>query len=214
MNALMSLENRVDPSSKIYKSNQKTSLLGNRGILHTEDNKITRNYRSKNWVICLLEEYDKNNEIHKDNTELFFLDEATAFSAGHRPCEQCNKKRYDYFLQLWLKGNTSIFDRTTKSITAIDKIIHNQRIKNNKQVTYLCLFNLLPNGTFIQIEENFYIVWDLKIYKWHCSKYKETNIEIPLNKEVWVTTPKSFVNMYEKGFIPNIHKSLKELITK
>lgn len=213
MNAIMTMSNIVDPSSRICQSPARGKILGNRGLLHNEDKKIIRNYRSESWVTCIVDKYTKKEPIHKAlNTELFFIDEATAFSAGHRPCDKCKKERFDNFLNSWLRGNKSVFTKIPKNIKTIDRIIHKQRIRNNKQVTYLCLFNLLPKGTFIQIEEDSYIVWNKDIFRWTQAGYKKATIETPTNKEVIVRTPKSFVNMYDAGFEPQVHESLFKLI--
>lgn len=79
--------------------------MGNRGILHNEDQQlITQKWRHKTWVTCALRHTDKKGQSwHRkimqpgNYTELFFLDEATAFSAGHRPCALCRRAQYTNF---------------------------------------------------------------------------------------------------------------------
>lgn len=59
--------------------------MGNRGILHNGDNKIVRPWAHKAWVTCLLEfnGIKRPKPFSPGNySELFFIDEATAFAAG------------------------------------------------------------------------------------------------------------------------------------
>ncbi|MBT4289856.1 MAG: hypothetical protein HOD92_21225 [Deltaproteobacteria bacterium] len=89
----MPLQNRVDPWGRILTSPYRGTLLGNRGILHNENRQVVKNHQHQNWVTCLLEFKERKRELMSPHhyTELFFLDEATALSAGHRPCGECTR---------------------------------------------------------------------------------------------------------------------------
>jgi hypothetical protein len=75
--------------------------MGNRGRLHDDGGVIWRSYQGKRWIICLLEFKDRRRAVMTPGqyTELFFLDEATAFAAGHRPCAECQRDRFEMFRQ-------------------------------------------------------------------------------------------------------------------
>ena len=95
----MPLQNRVTPSGQLQAVSARGAWLGNRGILHDENKQIVAPWRHKAWVTCKLDFPGRHRAIFSpnNNSELFFLDEATAFSAGHRPCAECRKDRYNEF---------------------------------------------------------------------------------------------------------------------
>ncbi len=103
--------------------------MGNRGILHNEDQQlITQKWRHKTWVTCALRHTDKKGQSwHRkimqpgNYTELFFLDEATALSAGHRPCALCRRENYNKFRQ-------ALGDHYS-SAKALDEILHAERTR-------------------------------------------------------------------------------------
>lgn len=87
----MTRTNRVDPSGQFHAVPAKGTLMGNRGILHDDEGRIVKSHAHQNWVACTLQFKNRKREIMAPGryTELFFLDEATAFAAGHRPCAEC-----------------------------------------------------------------------------------------------------------------------------
>ena len=77
--------------------------MGNRGRLHDAGVEILRPFAVKRWIFCKLKFKERHRQVMAPNqyTELFFLDEATALAAGHRPCAECNRPRYNLFRELW-----------------------------------------------------------------------------------------------------------------
>ncbi len=140
----------------------------------------------------------------KRYTELFFFDEATAFAAGHRPCFECRRKAYDQFKYCWLKGNPEYgFDEKT-SIRQIDEILHRERIgENNQKMTFTSLTDELPDGTFIEIAGLPYLVAGKMIHHWTPFGYDQTS-PLPVSAKVCVLTPKSTVNAFRAGYLPQI----------
>jgi hypothetical protein len=101
-------------------------FLGNRGVLHNSNKEIISTHRIKGWVTCLLEFKGRKREIMAPNryTELFFLDEVTAFAAGHRPCAECRRERYNEFKEKWLIANGDLLEDKNTTVANINKIIH------------------------------------------------------------------------------------------
>lgn len=99
----MPFQNRVDPFGDFLVTEARGALMGNRGILHDGERRIVRRHVHQNWVACGLNFKDRRRTIMAPGkyTELFFLDEATAFAAGHRPCAECRRARYAEFTQIW-----------------------------------------------------------------------------------------------------------------
>lgn len=207
----MPLQNRVDPLGEIHAVKSKGTLLGNRGILHNDNKEIVTAYKSKAWITCLLDFKGTKREIMSKGqyTELFFLDEATAFSAGHRPCAQCQRKRYNEFKNKWLKANGHKVNGQKTNIANIDKIIHQERIHKKQKITFIAQLNLLPDGTMIQINNAVYILWSGNLHKWTFDGYSLSDIRIT-KEEVNVITPQSYVKMFANNFIPEVHESIKK----
>jgi hypothetical protein len=82
------MQNRVDPFGNIIETKARGSFMGNRGVIHNEQKQITHAFKHKAWITCVLDFKGRKRTVMTVDrwTELFFLDEATAFAAGHRPC--------------------------------------------------------------------------------------------------------------------------------
>ena len=100
-------------------------------------------------------------------TELFFLDEATALAAGHRPCFECRRERAIAFRQAWLAGNASLANNVV-SVDHIDARLHNERltdeyyVKNRRKRTFKSDLNSLPEGAFVEMDKSPYLFHLLK----------------------------------------------------
>src|SRR4030095_5996707 len=101
---VMPLQNRVSPFGDLIATPARGLVYGNRGCLHDDEGRIRRRYAVTRWIACRL----RSRGWHRSPllqpgrfTELFFLDEATAFAAGHRPCALCRREDYDRLVALW-----------------------------------------------------------------------------------------------------------------
>ena len=204
------LQNRIDPFGNIIKTTARGAWMGNRGIIHNPEQHILQPFKLKAWLICKLEFRGRKRQVMAPNryTELFFMDEATAFAAGHRPCFECRRPDYNKFKSFWLKGNPEYgFDEKT-SIQKIDDILHGERIKSDKsKVTYEDSINRLPNGVFVLSGDKPYLVFNRQMYLWSPFGY-EKRIIIPEAGIVPVLTPKSVVNAFRAGYVPQVDINL------
>ncbi len=200
------LPNRVDPQGNIIKTSARGHWMGNRGQLHDRGKTILRPFKLKAWITCLLQFKNRHREVMAPNlyTELFFMDEATAFSAGHRPCFECRRADYDRFKTLWLKGNPEYgFDLKT-SIQKIDDIIHEERIdKQRNKVTYEDNLSSLPDGAFVLWEDKPHLLANGRLFPWTPEGY-EDSIPLPGVDKITVLTPKSVVNAFRAGYVPEM----------
>ena len=101
----MPLQNRVTPLGEIIRDPARGLVYANRGCLHDADGHIRRRYNGKRWIACRLQFRGWKRErllMPGRFTELFFLDEATALAAGHRPCALCRREDYNRFTAIWL----------------------------------------------------------------------------------------------------------------
>ncbi|MDB5131692.1 MAG: hypothetical protein JWR02_1441 [Mucilaginibacter sp.] len=195
------LQNRVDPKGNIIATSARGAWLGNRGQLHGRGKTILRPFKHQAWIICLLQFKDRHREVMSPNlwTELFFLDEATAFAAGHRPCFECRREDANRFKAAWLKGNPQYgFDHKV-TIGKIDAVIHAERIaKDGGKVTCEAVGSDLPDGVFIEIGGEPYLVTGGKIFRWTPFGYEE-GLPLPIHV-VTVLTPRSVVEAFRAGY--------------
>lgn len=205
----MPLQNRVDPWGKFHAVHSRGNWMGNRGILHNQDKQIVSQWHNKSWVTCALSFKDRQREIFSPNSysELFFLDEATALAAGHRPCAECRRERYKEFKTLWFTANTQ-FGGGTSSISVIDKQLHLERVdQNKKKVTFTASLNSLPDGTIFEHDGNAYLIWKGQYFLWSHDGYLKSSLALKTRDCVSVLTPESIVAIYRHGFKPQIHSS-------
>ncbi|WPU95045.1 hypothetical protein SNE25_05845 [Mucilaginibacter sabulilitoris] len=200
------LQNRVDPLGNIIKTPERGAWLGNRGVIHNEQKEIIRPFKIKAWITCVLEFRGRYRKVMTPDrwTELFFLDEATAFSAGHRPCFQCRYADHIRFKEFWLKGNPQYgFDMKTP-VARIDDILQSERIAADKsKVTYEENPKALPDGTLVLYKDKPHLFKQNQLFLWSPGGYGNP-IVLPEAEKLTVLTPRSFVNMFSEGYIPQM----------
>ncbi len=200
------MQNRVDPFGEIFETKARGLWMGNRGNLHNEEGKIVRSFKSKAWITCKLEFNGRKRHIMTPGfyTELFFLDEATAFAAGHRPCFECRREDYNRFKSAWLKGNPGYKFADKTSIQEIDEIIHQQRINGNGlKNTHTENNTDLPDGSFITENNHPYLLFKKHLYLWTSSGYTQCKCLKAAGKST-VLTPASVLNAFRAGYTPHI----------
>jgi hypothetical protein len=148
----MPLQNRVNPWGEIVATPERGLFMGNRGCLHDGQRRVTKAWARTPWVTCALKFKDRHRTVMSPGqyTELFFLDEATALAAGHRPCATCRRADYDAFKALWLEANPELAARSEGKTTEIDKLLHAERVdaQRNKR-TWSARLGDLPDGCMV-----------------------------------------------------------------
>jgi hypothetical protein len=207
------LQNRVDPYGAIFRSPARGTMMGNRGgALHDDNREIVRRYKSRRWIACLLEFKDRKRSVMTPNryTELFFLDEAVALAAGHRPCAECRRERFQAFRGAWKQkdgGGRQEFPTADE----MDAELHRARIdRRGAKVTYAAELDSLPNGCFVQVDGAAHLVWDDALLLWtpecYAGKHRRQHSLTPT-----VLTPRPIVECLRAGYIPQTHPSLHAL---
>jgi hypothetical protein len=123
-------------------------VYGNRGCLHDDSGRIRRRFNGKRWIACRLafKGWHRSPLMQPGRfTELFFLDEATAFAAGHRPCALCRRADYARFVELWRRNHFG-----SGGADAIDALLHDERIApgGNRRL-HETTHDALPDGAFV-----------------------------------------------------------------
>lgn len=209
----MPLQNRIDPCGNFIATDARGALMGNRGVLHNDKKEITSLWKHQSWVTCQLSFKGRQRKIFSPGSysELFFLDEATAFAAGHRPCCECRRERCQEFIEVWKVsnadlGNISSLGEIDKQLNAERAVPRSRAINGGRKakVTYTEAFGVLPDGTFIELDDDAYLCWQGKLKKWSAHGYLETELLPEPDDVVTVLTPRSIVKMYSNGFIPQV----------
>ena len=205
----MPRQNRVTPLGDIISTTARGNFMGNRGCLHDNDQNIRRLYQSRRWIICQLNFKGRRQPIMapRHYTQLFFLDEATALAAGHRPCAECMRSRFNTFCSLWVQAQPGLAGGLKPSVDVIDTILHQERITATKQkVTYPEQIDHLPDGSFITLEQGGqpYLVLKDTLFAWSPEGYHQ-RITRPIDQIVQVLTPRSVVNTLAHGYQTTIH---------
>ena len=205
----MALQNRVTPAGGIIADPARGLFMGNRGILHDDARALGKaRWRHRNWVTCLLEFKGRRRDVMRPRryTELFFLDEAVALAAGHRPCAECRRDRYRVFLSAWTEGEG--LDGPPPKAPALDAVLHAARIDpaTRGQRTYRADLAGLPDGVFIRLEDKPLLVLGDRLLPWAPGGYGDA-IARPSGGPVSVLTPRPTVAAIAAGYRPELDAS-------
>ncbi len=193
----MPLQNRVTPLGELVADPARGLVYGNRGCLHDASGRIRRRYDGKRWIACRLRfrDWHRTPLLQPGRfTELFFLDEATALAAGHRPCALC--RRADYNRLMALCGLTGA--------DAIDAQLHRERTRPYGDTQ----LDELPDGTFVLRDGEPWLVLGPHLLRWTPAGYTE-RAPRPSGRAVLITPP-SLVEVLRSGWkplVPLLHPS-------
>jgi hypothetical protein len=196
------LPNRVTPFGELFATSARGTLLGNRGgKFHTDEKKLTsRRWASRQWICCLLDFKGRQRDVWgRYYTELFFLDEVTAFAAGHRPCFECRRKDAERFAALF-SGKTK-----RASAGAMDDVLHAERLDGKSKRTHARALDTLPDGAMIAVDGEAFAVRGQHLMRWTPSGYAEKRARP--RDDVDVLTPPSMLTVLARGYAPLWHPS-------
>lgn len=200
----MSLQNRVDPFSRLLAVPARGTLTGNRGCLHDDQRRIRpgQTWRSRRWISCRLDWKGVRRTVMAPNrwTELFFLDEATALAAGHRPCAYCRREAFEQFRTALIAGNPGRMS-AAPGADGIDRLIHGDRLTpEGRQRRHPALASALPPGALFEAEGLAWLRTVSGARAWAPDGYGPT-MALPAS-EVAVLTPLCLVEALRAGYGP------------
>lgn len=207
-NAAMPLQNRVTPTGEIVADPARGTLMGNRGCLHTPDRRLgAARWRSKLWICCLLDFKGVRRDPMPPGrwTALFFLDEATAFAAGHRPCAYCRRPAYTAFADAWRIAHRQA---TRPRAIEMDTVLHSQRVEplRRRQRTHPATFGTLPDGAMVRYKGTPALVLRSCVLPWSFAGYARP-IALARSAVVELLTPPATVAALARGYQPLLHES-------
>ena len=202
----MSLQNRVTPTGDIIATPHRGLFTGNRGIIHDPATKtlLRKRWSTPAWITCLCEFRGRWREVmaQRSWTELFFLDEATAFAAGHRPCFYCRRDDAKRFRAAWEAGNGV----TGLRAKAMDAVLHAERLdRGRKRLHPLPMpSGKLPDGAMVQQGDESFLIAQGRVLKWSPAGYAQTDATLA---EAMLLTPPSTLRAFSAGYRPVLHPS-------
>jgi len=201
----MPLQNRVTPLGELVAVPERGLVYGNRGCLHDHDGRIRRRHAVKRWIACRLEFKDRRRKALLQPgryTELFFLDEATAFAAGHRPCAECRRADYERFRERV----------GAPGADALDERLHAERIDGPR---FRAPFDDLPDGAFVLEDGEPWLVLGSELLQWTPGGYARRHPRP--SGEALLITPPTTVEVLRAGWVPVVpflHPSAASVMPK
>lgn len=202
----MTRQNRVTPFGTIVADPARGTLLGNRGILHDSEGVIRRAWAGKAWICCALAFKDRSISLAAPGryTALFFLDEATALAAGHRPCAECRRAAFIAFRDAWARGNGWPTDAAPPRAAEIDARLHAERVRSpgRAKLVHRAALGGLPDGTMVVTDHEPglpLLLWSGALHPWSPAGYREARPLAP-TEEADVLTPRSTVAALTAGY--------------
>jgi hypothetical protein len=199
----MPLQNRVTPFGELIADPARGLVYGNRGCLHDAQGGIRRRYATRRWIACRLRfrGWHRSPLLQPGKfTELFFLDEATAFAAGHRPCALCRREDYNRFGALW--------PGPERGADAIDARLHAERLAGRAQRHHAARLETLPDGAFVLRDGAPWLVRGHALRRWTPAGYTD---RAPRGRgRAVLITPPSLVAVLRAGWggsVPLLHPS-------
>jgi hypothetical protein len=195
-------QNRVTPLGELIAVPERGLVYGNRGCLHDDEGRIRRRWATRRWIACRLEFRGWHREPLMQPgkfTELFFLDEATAFAAGHRPCALCRREDYRRFTEIWAKLHPG-----QVGADAIDAQLHEERLVEGGEMT----LGDLPDGAFVLDHGEPWLVFGGELRHWTPAGYEDRR---PTPARGVVITPPSLREVLRRGWegtVPLLHPSV------
>ena len=203
----MHLQNRVTPFGDIIAVSQRGMFTGNRGIIHDPATKalLNRRWASKAWLICSLQYKDRRRAVMAGRswTELFFLDEAVALAAGHRPCFLCRREAAERFRECWASAR----GEQPPSAEAIDSALHHERLERGRKRVHSIHErpSILPNGAVVVAGGSAFTLHSGRAYRWTDDGYAAPE---PLHHADGLLTPPSTLMALSSGYRPVFHPSI------
>ncbi len=203
----MPLQNRVTPFGNLITDSARGAWMGNRGVLHDINRKLTgRRWTTLNWIICSLSFKKRHRKVMSPGrySELFFLDEATALAAGHRPCFECRRADAVAFRRAW----TDAFGVRRPTADAMDRMIHPERKQPPCQRPRISDAASLPDGAFLfqdHAPDTALLVLHRHLWRW-----TPTGYEAPVaasGQAGTLVTPPTSVAVLLAGYSVQIHSS-------
>ena len=202
----MPLQNRVTPTGEVVTAAERGAFTGNRGIIHDPRSRtlLNRRWTGRAWLICVLQWRDVRRTVMGPGswTELFFLDEATALAAGHRPCFSCRRAAARAYQAGFPAGGL----QATLKAPDIDRILHAERLDGRRKRLHGLGTSTtgLPDGAMILQAGVPHLMLHGLARPWSMGGY---GVPVAPADDSYLITPPSTVAVLRAGYRPEFHAS-------
>jgi hypothetical protein len=204
----MNLQNRVTPFGDIVAIPQRGTFTGNRGIIHDPATRtlLSKRWASKAWLVCVCDYKGRRREVMAGRswTELFFLDEAVALAAGHRPCFLCRRKAADAFRAAWAAAK----GEQEPSASSMDAALHRERLDHGRKRLHplQAPVSSLPDGAVVASGGSAFTVAGGQAFRWGEHRYGAPQ---HLQDADGLLTPPSTLMAIRAGYRPVLHSTIE-----
>ena len=205
------MQNRVTPFGDIVAIAQRGLFTGNRGIIHDPATKtlLKKRWATKAWLICVCEYKGRRREVMggRSWTELFFLDEAVALAAGHRPCFFCRRQSAEAFRAAWARGGQVPF------AAEIDAVLHEERLDHGRKRLHVMPGDVseLPDGAVIAAAGEAYTIAHGRAFRWTAQGYESVG---KISRADGLLTPPSTLLAISAGYRPVLHPAIETRLAR
>ncbi len=199
------LQNRCAPDGTLHAVAARGLFMGNRGgKLHGPDKRLgSARWRGKAWICCLIRFRNRRREVMGPGyTEIFFLDEATALAAGHRPCFECRREDARAFAAAWARA---LSIERPPSAPEMDRTLHSER----RTAPEKCRFRDLPDASIFTERGRFWLKTGRQALLWNFAGYNEAATPGDPGRLVAAVTPPTVRAVLAAGYTPRLHRSAR-----
>ncbi len=204
--------NRVDPWGDLHAVPTRGLFTGNRGCLVDDAGRLVRHHQGSLWITCLTQFRDWRHPLANPRTwtPMFFLDDAVALAAGHRPCGLC--RRADF---LAYRRAVTIATSADSPVQAaeLNRRLATERhrrgrglVRSPDRILWSSNLDELPIGTVVADPST---GGSHLVTKHHLRPFNFEGwgppVERPLDVNVEVLTPPTSVAALRNGFSPHLH---------
>lgn len=210
---MMPRRNRVDPFGDLHAVSALGKFTGNRGCLVDEDGELVRHHNGPLWITCLTSYRDWKAPLDQAGhwTPLFFLDDAVALAAGHRPCGLCRRDDYLSYqraLTLGLGADRAIPATEQNRRLAAERLNRGRGLDRARdRKTWAGDISALPDGTVIVDDGIPLLVRGDYLFEFDFTGWRSPRARLRAG-QVMILTPPTSVTALRHGFAPNLHDSI------
>jgi hypothetical protein len=208
----MPRRNRVDPWGDLHAVPERGLFTGNRGCLVDDDGELIRHHRGPLWITCVTEYQGWRHPLDAPRrwTPIFFLDDAVALAAGHRPCGLCRRAAYVSYRDAVGRSG----DEPAPGAVELNRRLARERLRRGRgleraadRITWSSRLKGLPDGTVIVIDKDSpRLVLGDRLLRFTFAGWSAP-VPRPSGGTVEVLTPPTSVEALRHGFQPLLHPS-------
>jgi hypothetical protein len=209
----MPRRNRIDPWGDLHAVAPRGLFTGNRGCVVDDHEKVVRHHGSSLWIICLTRFRDWKFPLARPRrwTPLFFLDEAVALAAGHRPCATCRGAEYAAYR-----------DAVTRAVGSpvpllawqLNDRLHAERHRPGRgldrardRILWTAKYAELPDGTIVAASDGgAQLIAGDRLLRFSFEGWGHATAR-PATGDAQVLTPPTSVSALQQGYQPLLHPS-------